>query len=145
MAKAENNLFNLKMRPKEQFTTFIIRFEKEAYETSWNYSTLRYALRHTLPQHIKDVLWLAPKQPLYNSYKVLVMQVDQRYWEDRSKYNNAQTQWNSGQSWQAGATSSPNILALLILPCLLPLARNPPSSETQAPITQHRDLDHRLS
>ncbi|KAG6884921.1 hypothetical protein C0992_005597 [Termitomyces sp. T32_za158] len=40
VAKAEDNLFNLKMRPEERFTTFIIRFEKEAYETGWNYSAL---------------------------------------------------------------------------------------------------------
>ncbi|KAG6892970.1 hypothetical protein C0992_011700 [Termitomyces sp. T32_za158] len=40
VAEAEDNLFNLKMRPEERFTTFIIRFEKEAYKTSWNYSVL---------------------------------------------------------------------------------------------------------
>ncbi|KAG6882650.1 hypothetical protein C0992_011133, partial [Termitomyces sp. T32_za158] len=55
MAEAEDNLFNLKMRPEERFTTFIIRFEKEAYETGWNYSALRYALHHALLQCIKDV------------------------------------------------------------------------------------------
>ncbi|KAG6896331.1 hypothetical protein C0992_008950 [Termitomyces sp. T32_za158] len=92
MAKAEDNLFNLKMHPKEWFTTFIIRFEKEAYKTGWNYNALRYALCCTLPQRIKDVLQLASKQPLYNGYKVLVMQVNQHYWEDHSEYNNAQTQ-----------------------------------------------------
>ncbi|KAG6894411.1 hypothetical protein C0992_006232, partial [Termitomyces sp. T32_za158] len=40
VAEAEDNLFNLKMRPEERFTTFIICFEKEAYEMGWNYSTL---------------------------------------------------------------------------------------------------------
>ncbi|KAG6878202.1 hypothetical protein C0992_008491 [Termitomyces sp. T32_za158] len=40
MAKAEDNIFNLQMHPEEHFTTFIIRFEKEAYKTGWNYSTL---------------------------------------------------------------------------------------------------------
>ncbi|KAG6875826.1 hypothetical protein C0992_002154, partial [Termitomyces sp. T32_za158] len=108
MAEAEDNLFNLKMRPEERFTTFIIHFEKEAYETGWNYSTLRYTLRRALPQCIKDVLQLAPKQPLYKGYKALVMQVDQRYWEDHSEYNNAQTQWNPGQPWQAGTANGPN-------------------------------------
>ncbi|KAG6870371.1 hypothetical protein C0992_000258 [Termitomyces sp. T32_za158] len=56
VAEAKDNLFNLKMRPEERFTTFIIRFEKEAYETGWNYSVLRYALRRALPQRIKDIL-----------------------------------------------------------------------------------------
>ncbi|KAG6871178.1 hypothetical protein C0992_011560, partial [Termitomyces sp. T32_za158] len=108
VAEAEDNLFNLKMRPEECFTTFIICFEKEAYETGWNYSALRYALRRALPQRIKDVLRLAPKQPSYEGYKALVTQVDQRYWEDRSEYNNARTQWNPGQPWQAGTANSPN-------------------------------------
>ncbi|KAG6894410.1 hypothetical protein C0992_006231 [Termitomyces sp. T32_za158] len=36
------------------------------------------------------------------------MQVDQRYWEDRSEYNNARTQWNPGQPWQARTANSPN-------------------------------------
>ncbi|KAG6895634.1 hypothetical protein C0992_000287 [Termitomyces sp. T32_za158] len=89
MAEAEDNLFNLKMCPEERFMTFIIRFEKEACEMGWNYSTLRYALCHALPQHIKDMLQLAPKQPLYDGYKALVTQVDQRYWKDHSEYNNA--------------------------------------------------------
>ncbi|KAG6872062.1 hypothetical protein C0992_009917, partial [Termitomyces sp. T32_za158] len=94
---------------KERFTTFIICFEKEAYKTGWNYNTLWYALRCALPQRIKDVLWLAPKQLLYNSYKALVMQVNQCYWEDHSKYNSTQTQWNSGrQSWQAGTPNGTN-------------------------------------
>ncbi|KAG6875380.1 hypothetical protein C0992_004052 [Termitomyces sp. T32_za158] len=69
---------------------------------------LRYALRRALPQCIKDVLQLAPKQPSYKEYKALVTQVNQRYWEDRSEYNNAQTQWNPGQPWQAGTANSPN-------------------------------------
>ncbi|KAG6884820.1 hypothetical protein C0992_005735, partial [Termitomyces sp. T32_za158] len=56
VAKAKDNLFNLRMRPEEQFTTFIIRFEKEAYETRWNYNVLWYALQRALFQHIKDIL-----------------------------------------------------------------------------------------
>ncbi|KAG6896537.1 hypothetical protein C0993_008289, partial [Termitomyces sp. T159_Od127] len=79
VAEAEENLYNLRMRNNEQFTTFIIRFEKEAYETGWNYNTLRFALRRALPQRIKDVLRLAPKQPTYDGYKALVTQIDQRY------------------------------------------------------------------
>ncbi|KAG6894270.1 hypothetical protein C0992_006793, partial [Termitomyces sp. T32_za158] len=56
VAKAEDNLFNLQMHAKECFTTFIICFKKEAYETGWNYNALWYALHYTLPQRIKDVL-----------------------------------------------------------------------------------------
>ncbi|KAG6875726.1 hypothetical protein C0992_002682 [Termitomyces sp. T32_za158] len=140
VAKAEDNLFNLKMHPKERFTTFIIRFEKEAYKTGWNYSTLQYALCHALPQCIKDVLWLAPKQPSYNGYKALVTQVDQCYWEDRSKYNNAQSQWNPGQLWHVGATIGPNNPhppnpALPATPCARPpFVRNPgPNNPTPGP------------
>ncbi|KAG6875646.1 hypothetical protein C0992_002972 [Termitomyces sp. T32_za158] len=56
VAEAEDNLFNLKMHSEERFTTFIICFKKEAYETGWNYNVLWYALCCALPQHIKDML-----------------------------------------------------------------------------------------
>ncbi|KAG6867079.1 hypothetical protein C0993_007000 [Termitomyces sp. T159_Od127] len=82
VVKAEKNLFNIQMRNNKQFTTFIVHFEKEAYKISWNYNTLWFAL---LPQHIKDVLCLVPKQPSYNGYKALITQIDQWYLEDHSK------------------------------------------------------------
>ncbi|KAG5324519.1 hypothetical protein C0989_011776, partial [Termitomyces sp. Mn162] len=104
---AEENLFNLRMCDNECFTTFIVQFKREAYETGWNYNALRFALRHALPQRIKDVLHLAPKQTTYNGYKALVTQVDQRYWEDRSENTAPQTSWNTSgnTNWQAGATN----------------------------------------
>ncbi|KAG6895491.1 hypothetical protein C0992_001020 [Termitomyces sp. T32_za158] len=93
MAEAEDNLFNLRMRPDKRFTTFIVHFEKEAYETGWNYNMLRYGL--------------PPKQPTYEGYKALVIQVDQRYWEDCSEYSNTRTQWNAGgQTWQPGVPNN---------------------------------------
>ncbi|KAG5324782.1 hypothetical protein C0989_011738, partial [Termitomyces sp. Mn162] len=91
VAEAEENLFNLQMRDNEHFTTFIVQFEQEAYETGWNYNALRFALHHALPQRIKDILRLMPKQTTYNGYKALVTQVDQHYWEDRSKNTAPQT------------------------------------------------------
>ncbi|KAG5348008.1 hypothetical protein C0989_011177, partial [Termitomyces sp. Mn162] len=82
-------------------------FKWEAYKTSWNYNALRFALCHTLPQQIKDVLRLTPKQTTYDGYKVLVTQVNQCYWEDRSKNTVLQTPWNasSNTDWQTGATN----------------------------------------
>ncbi|KAG6881456.1 hypothetical protein C0993_001407, partial [Termitomyces sp. T159_Od127] len=44
-----------------------------------------FALCRALPQCIKDVLRLAPKQPSYNGYKALVTQINQQYWEDCSE------------------------------------------------------------
>ncbi|KAG5715182.1 hypothetical protein E4T56_gene3096 [Termitomyces sp. T112] len=107
IAEVEEKLFNLQMRNNKRFTTFIVRFEREAYETSWNYNALRFALRRALPQRIKDVLRLAPKQTTYDGYKALVTQVNQRYWEDRSKNTAPRTLWNtsSNTNWQAGATN----------------------------------------
>ncbi|KAG5330767.1 hypothetical protein C0989_008641, partial [Termitomyces sp. Mn162] len=89
------------------FTTFIVRFEREAYETGWNYNALRFALCHALPQRIKDVLRLAPKQTTYDGYKALVTQVDQHYWEDCSKNMAPRTPWNASgnTNWQARATN----------------------------------------
>ncbi|KAG5725262.1 hypothetical protein E4T56_gene12706 [Termitomyces sp. T112] len=88
--------------------TFIVRFEQEAYKTSWNYNALQFALRCALPQWIKDVLCLAPKQTTYDGYKVLITQVNQHYWEDCSKNTVPQTPWNASgnTNWQARATNS---------------------------------------
>ncbi|KAG5719204.1 hypothetical protein E4T56_gene11783 [Termitomyces sp. T112] len=98
IAEAEENLFNLRMCDNKRFTTFIVRFEQEAYETGWNYNALWFALHRALPQWIKDVLCLVPKQTTYDGYKALVTQVNQRYWEDRSKNTVPRTSWNtSGQ------------------------------------------------
>ncbi|KAG5348019.1 hypothetical protein C0989_011120, partial [Termitomyces sp. Mn162] len=78
-----------------------------AYETGWNYNALWFALHCALPQWIKDILHLTPKQTTYNRYKALVTQVNQHYWEDRSKNMAPQTSWNtsSNTNWQAGATN----------------------------------------
>ncbi|KAG5331680.1 hypothetical protein C0989_007568 [Termitomyces sp. Mn162] len=90
IAEAEENLFNLQMHNNEHFMTFIVQFEQEAYETGWNYNTLRFTLHHTLPQQIKDVLHLAPKQTTYDG-----------------KNTAPRTPWNasSNTNWQAGATN----------------------------------------
>ncbi|KAG5719759.1 hypothetical protein E4T56_gene18535 [Termitomyces sp. T112] len=108
VVEAEENLFNLRMRDNECFTTFIVWFEWEAYKTGWNYNALRFALRRTLPQQIKDVLCLTPKQTTYDRYKALVTQVNQRYWEDCSENTAPRTPWNASgnTNWQAGATNS---------------------------------------
>ncbi|KAG5336857.1 hypothetical protein C0989_011760 [Termitomyces sp. Mn162] len=108
VAEVEENLFNLQMHDNKHFMTFIVQFKQEAYETSWNYNALQFALHHTLPQQIKDVLCLAPKQTTYDRYKVLITQVDQCYWEDRSKNTVPQTPWNASgnTNWQARAINS---------------------------------------
>ncbi|KAG5349264.1 hypothetical protein C0989_004949 [Termitomyces sp. Mn162] len=54
VAEVEENLFNLQMHDNKCFTTFI------------------FTLHCALPQQIKDVLCLAPKQTTYDRYKVLV-------------------------------------------------------------------------
>ncbi|KAG6876810.1 hypothetical protein C0993_000297 [Termitomyces sp. T159_Od127] len=91
VAEAKDNLFNLWMCNNKWFTTFIICFEKEAYKIGWNYNALQFALCCALPQRIKDVLHLTPKQPIYNGYKVLITQIDQQYWEDHSAIGNQTT------------------------------------------------------
>ncbi|KAG5733079.1 hypothetical protein E4T56_gene3539 [Termitomyces sp. T112] len=91
IAEVEENLFNLRMCNNKRFMTFIVQFKWEAYKTGWNYNALQFALHRALPQWIKDVLCLAPKQTTYNGYKALVTQVDQHYWEDCSKNMNSKT------------------------------------------------------
>ncbi|KAG5730211.1 hypothetical protein E4T56_gene11664 [Termitomyces sp. T112] len=107
VVEAEENLFNLWMHNNKHFMIFIIWFKSKAYKTGWNYNALRFALYHALPQHIKDILCLAPKQTTYNGYKALITQVNQCYWEDWSENMALQTTWNaSGNTdWQARATN----------------------------------------
>ncbi|KAG5735475.1 hypothetical protein E4T56_gene11129 [Termitomyces sp. T112] len=77
----------LKFDPNKPVLSNWLAFTQEfsTYETGWNYNALQLALRCALPQWIKDILHLAPKQTTYDRYKVLITQVDQHYWEDRSK------------------------------------------------------------
>ncbi|KAG5734828.1 hypothetical protein E4T56_gene624 [Termitomyces sp. T112] len=107
VVEVEENLFNLRMHDNKRFMTFIVRFEQEAYETGWNYNSLQFALHRALPQRIKDVLRLMPKQTTYDGYKALITQVDQCYWEDRSENMVPRTSWNTSgnTNWQAGATN----------------------------------------
>ncbi|KNZ76806.1 hypothetical protein J132_06991 [Termitomyces sp. J132] len=79
VAEVEENLFNFQMHDNKHFMTFIIQFKQEAYKTGWNYNALRFTLHCALPQWIKDILHLAPKQTTYNGYKALITQVDQHY------------------------------------------------------------------
>ncbi|KAG6876689.1 hypothetical protein C0993_001200 [Termitomyces sp. T159_Od127] len=85
---------------------FAQEFSK-AYKTGWNYNALQFALCCALPQHIKDVLCLTPKQPSYNGYKALVTQINQQYWEDRSEYSAPHALWNSSRNsnQQTGAAA----------------------------------------
>ncbi|KAG6876053.1 hypothetical protein C0993_005944 [Termitomyces sp. T159_Od127] len=128
VAEAKENLFNLQMRNDKWFTTFIVHFEKKAYKTGWNYNALWFALCHALPQCIKDILHLAPKQPSYDSYKALVTQINQRYWEDCSKYSASWAPWNSfrNSDWQSGATAGNQTTG----------AAPPPNSAAQPPLGQ---------
>ncbi|KAG5733974.1 hypothetical protein E4T56_gene7440 [Termitomyces sp. T112] len=105
VAKMEENLFNLWMHNNEHFMTFIIQFEQEAYETSWNYNALQSALHRALPQWIKDILRLTPKQITYDEYKALVTQVDQCYWEDCSENMAPQTAWNTSVPFDVSPSS----------------------------------------
>ncbi|KAG5349529.1 hypothetical protein C0989_003297 [Termitomyces sp. Mn162] len=85
----------------------VMHWPGRAYKTGWNYNALQFALHRALPQWIKDILHLAPKQTTYDRYKALITQVDQCYWEDHSKNTAPWTSWNasSNTNWQAGATN----------------------------------------
>ncbi|KAG5350086.1 hypothetical protein C0989_000247 [Termitomyces sp. Mn162] len=91
------------MHNNERFMTFIVQFGWEAYKTSWNYNALQFTLHRTLPQWIKDILHLAPKQITYDGYKALMTQVNQCYWEDCSENMAPQTLWNTSNQ---GVTST---------------------------------------
>src|SRR5271167_2445978 len=70
------------MGANERFANFIVRFEQEAYETNWNWDALSSELRRTLPLRVHDILRICPRPTDYDALKELILQVDQRHWEE---------------------------------------------------------------
>ncbi|KAG6812513.1 hypothetical protein H0H93_013814 [Arthromyces matolae] len=85
-AEAERNLMNLRMGYNERFTSFIIRFEEQAFETGWNMAALRWVLEGCLPKRIKDMLIFTPEQKGYPEFRALVEHIDHRWWTTRASY-----------------------------------------------------------
>ncbi|KAG6887341.1 hypothetical protein C0995_015952 [Termitomyces sp. Mi166 len=56
VTEAEGKLVSLRMSTDKHFTAFIVQFEKEAYETDWNYNALRFWLSEALSKRIHNVL-----------------------------------------------------------------------------------------
>ncbi|KAG6886941.1 hypothetical protein C0995_003059 [Termitomyces sp. Mi166 len=56
VAEAERKFVSLRMSANKCFTMFVVQFEKEAYETGWNYNALRFQLSKALLKHIHNVL-----------------------------------------------------------------------------------------
>ncbi|KAG6860093.1 hypothetical protein C0995_015815 [Termitomyces sp. Mi166 len=56
VTEAERKLTSLRMSINKCFIMFVVQFEKEAYETGWNYNALRFQLSKALSKHIHDVL-----------------------------------------------------------------------------------------
>ncbi|KAG6905293.1 hypothetical protein DXG01_003647 [Tephrocybe rancida] len=81
-AEAENTLTRLTMKDWERFSMFIICFEQEAFETSWNERSLCFHLKRSLPKWILDLVAITPAQENYEPFKDLVSQIDHRYWEE---------------------------------------------------------------
>ncbi|KAG6883049.1 hypothetical protein C0993_008150, partial [Termitomyces sp. T159_Od127] len=70
----------------------------QAFAQEFLNNALQFALCCALPQCIKDVLHLTPKQPTYNGYKALITQINQQYWKDCSEYSALQAPWNSSRN-----------------------------------------------
>lgn len=83
--EADNALNTLMMSERAHFNTFIIRFEEYGYDSGWNDAALRSSLYQCLPKRIKDVMKFIPRPPTYLSLRDLVMQIDQRFWEDEAE------------------------------------------------------------
>jgi hypothetical protein len=84
---AEFELQKLFMAPQDRFTSFITRFELEAFETGWNYNAISAQLRRALPNRIRNALQYAPPTANYHELKTVLAQIDLQHWiresEDR--------------------------------------------------------------
>ncbi|KAG6867236.1 hypothetical protein C0993_005358, partial [Termitomyces sp. T159_Od127] len=122
VAEAKENLFNLQMHNNEQFTTFIVCTEKEAYKTSWNYNTLWFVLYYTSRMSSA----LPPSQPTMAITRLLSPRLTNS--EDCSKYSAPWVPWNSSRdsNWQTRGTTGKQTTG----------AAPPPNPAAQLPLKQ---------
>lgn len=79
--EAQQNLRILQMHDRERFSTFIIRFEENSFESGWNDTALLSELYRALPLRIKEVLKTLPRSRTVQELRDLVMSIDHRHWE----------------------------------------------------------------
>jgi hypothetical protein len=93
--EAQQNLRLLTMREHERFSTFIIRFEENSYDSGWNDAALLFELYRALPPRLKDVLKTLPRSASVQELRDLAMSIDHRHWEheDETRRNLGRPSW----------------------------------------------------
>jgi hypothetical protein len=79
-AMAEAELNGLRMRTNQKFVDFLVEFNT-VQPGQLGDRALRHRLKQALPDRIKDSLALVEEPVIFNDWKRLVQNVDQRYWE----------------------------------------------------------------
>jgi Zinc knuckle./Retrotransposon gag protein. len=92
--EAQQNLRILQMHDRERFSTFIIRFEENSFESGWNDAALLSELYRALPTRIKEVLKTLPRSRTVQELRDLVMSIDLRHWEYEEENRRTATRIN---------------------------------------------------
>jgi hypothetical protein len=84
-ATAEAELDGLHMWTNQKFADFLVDFNMLSSQVNWGDRTLCHWLKQALPDRIKDLLVLVEESAVFNEWKCLVQNVDQRYWEQQAE------------------------------------------------------------
>lgn len=84
-ATTEADLNGLHMQTNQKFADFLVEFNTLASQVNWGDCTLLHHLKHALPDRIKDSLALVEEPDVFNDWKHLVQNIDQRYWEQQAE------------------------------------------------------------
>ena len=132
-ATAEAELDTLRMRTNQKFADFLVDFNMLLSQVNWGDHTLHHRLKQALPDHIKDLLVLVEEPAMFNEWRHLVQNIDQRYWERQAEICRG-ARLNSGTNTTC-ATPAPNACNTSAgVPSATSAARNTPSSP---PIAHH--------
>jgi hypothetical protein len=79
--RQKQNSNGLCMRTNQKFADFLVEFNTLSSQVNWGDHALCHWLKQALPDRIKDSLVLVEELVVFNDWKRLVQNVDQRYWE----------------------------------------------------------------
>jgi hypothetical protein len=87
---AETELENLRMSESHRYVRFVLIFNRHASQVQWNDQALCHAFYRALPTRLKDEISRVDRPSTLRGLKILVRQLDSRYWrrQDEIKREN---------------------------------------------------------
>jgi hypothetical protein len=142
-ATAEVELDRLHMRTNQKFADFLVDFNTLSSQVNWGDHALCHQLKQALPDRIKDLLALVEEPAVFNKWKRLVQNVDQRYWEQQVEIHR-DAHPNHGTNTSRGTPTPNTCNAMSGAPATstTSMAHGPPSNP---PITCHLTRQGRLT